>query len=141
MDRDTSRARSQTQTDSTYQTPDWLERSFVLPTQRRREHDDLAALARRPVTAPSTRMTSAMLVRPTSPTIDYPRLLRRNQTARAARRTAVTGLALTALAAGASVVTSSTTTATLLRLAASMTLASAGTAAALGRAPVPRLRG
>ena len=139
MDRDMSRARSQT--DSSYQTPDWLERSFVLPTQRRREHDDLSAPTRRPVTAPRTRMTSASLVRPTSPAIDYPRLLRRNQTARIARRTAVTGLALTALAGGASILASSTTTATLLRLAASMTLASAGTAAALGRAPVPRLRG
>ncbi len=138
MDHSTRRAA----TTSSYRTPDWLERSFVLPTQVRRDHDDLPAAVPLPGSASTHTWTAtADLVRTPGDPVDFARLVRRNSASLLARRTALLGLALSVVLGALVPVTPSAATIALLGLAVAAGLAGASITAVLRRAPVPHLRG
>jgi len=90
-----------------YQTPEWLDRSFVLPltvpevnelpSQSVPHHDDYeAALAETPAAEPAVE-AAAVFVRPTTPEIDFARVIRRADLSRSATRTAMAATAITGL--------------------------------------------
>jgi len=91
-----------------FQTPEWLERSFVLPhsdrgatvvpSQSHPHHDDVATLAERP--APSAEVVPAAapaFVRPPSQEIDFPRMIRRSDHCRMASRATIASIGFAGL--------------------------------------------
>jgi hypothetical protein len=148
----------QTPVSDRYQTPEWLERSFVLPltqpeasdvpSQPVRRHDDdpepaagatvtpgLDAVAPEPETVPT-----AAFVRPPSQDIDFAGVIRRSDLSRTMTRlhwvaTGLAGLALVAfLLTGVAVVLG------VVALFAVVAVTAFGVRVWLSRAPVPRLQ-
>lgn len=90
-----------------YQTPAWLDRSFVLPltepevnelpSQSVPHHDDYEAqLDQTPAAAPEADPTPAF-VRPPTPEIDFARVIRRADLSRSATRTTIGATGITGL--------------------------------------------
>jgi hypothetical protein len=93
-----------------FQTPEWLERSFVLPladrgvtvpSQSQPHHDDFAGapVTGRPAYAAATnRSVNPTFVRPPSPEIDFARMVKRSDWCRKASRAAAASMGLAGLA-------------------------------------------
>ena len=105
-----------------YETPQWLERSFVLPlsppemnelpSQSVPHHDDYEAqLAQAPIAKPHaaepTVDPTPTFVRPATPEIDFARVIRRADLSRSATRLAITSTGITGLVLIAYLLTSS----------------------------------
>lgn len=140
---------------SRYETPAWLERSFVLPVQ-----DTAATISaagegtdahQRRLEAEAPRMYKTMglvppkqwpeFVRPPSEEIDFVAVVRRDDACRAARRTALAAAALMALALVLLVLTSSSLALPLLAVSAVGATSSVVVLLNLRRAPLPVVRG
>lgn len=140
-----------------YETPAWLERSFVLPVQptpdqsaeaTRTDHGDLSSGSSPEAsvpTAPASRHVPARewpeFVRPASAEIDFATVVRRADALRLARRTALFALALTAFVLGIMVLTGSTTVLPLMMVSAGGVFVSAVVLVVLRYAPLPHVRG
>jgi hypothetical protein len=93
-----------------FQTPEWLERSFVLPlahrgvtvpSQSQPHHDDFSEtlVSGRPAyDAGVTRPVNPTFVRPPSPEIDFARMVKRSDRCRSASRAAVASIGMAGLA-------------------------------------------
>ncbi|MET0999480.1 MAG: hypothetical protein ABWX73_12240 [Marmoricola sp.] len=90
-----------------YQTPEWLDRSFVLPltvpevsdvpSQSVPHHDDYEAEVVEAATATPEVETAPAFVRPPTPEIDFARVIRRADLSRTATRTAMGSTGITGL--------------------------------------------
>lgn len=127
-----------------YQTPQWLDRSFVLPlsgpgvsampAQPLPHHDDLAHLVESaPATAPG------LFVRPPSKEIDFARVIRRAEGARHAGRTAVASTGITGLAVLGYLITGSSVALAVMLVAAVLALVALAVGRRLSAAPIPHL--
>ncbi len=134
-----------------FQTPEWLERSFVLPltvpevtglpNQSVPHHDDHeAALAETPAVEPEVD-PAPVFVRPATPEIDFAKVIRRADLGRTATRTAMGATAVTGLVLIGYLLTSSPV---VLGMAISFGLVAAVAAAVrirLSTAGIPHLDG
>ena len=128
-----------------YETPAWLERSFVLPVQHPdaldpmpqqvRPHHDTLVMASIP--APDT----SGFVRPPSEEIDFARVVRLADATRLARRAATIAVALTLLALAIFLVTQSAAVLLVLAVAGAGGLAAGVALMGLRKAPIPLVRG
>jgi len=123
-----------------YETPAWLERSFVLPVQPTPES---AAPESAAPDNPAPRHVPARewpeFVRPPSEEIDFAAVVRRADAYRLARRTALFALALTTLILGVIVLTGSTAVLPLVVVSAAGVLVSGTVLVVLSHAPLPHL--
>jgi len=147
----------QTPVSDRYQTPEWLERSFVLPltqpeasdvpSQPVRRHDDdpepaaeatvtpgLDAVAPEPETVPP-----AAFVRPPSEDIDFAGVIRRSDLTRTMTRLHWLSTGLAGLALVAYLLSDVTVVLAAVALFAVVAVAAFGVRVRLSRAPVPRL--
>jgi hypothetical protein len=141
-----------------YQTPEWLDRSFVLPltqpeasdvpSQAVRRHDDdpeptpeaamtsgLDAVVPEPATGPA-----ATFVRPPSEDIDFARVIRRSDLTRKVTRLHWVATGLAGLALVVYLLTGATVMLGVVALFALLAVAAFGVRVRLHRAPVPRLQ-
>jgi hypothetical protein len=141
---------------SRYETPAWLERSFVLPVQdtavSASASDEVRAdqdRRRREAEAPRMYKTMGLVppkqwpefVRPPSEEIDFVAVVRRDDACRAARRTALVATTLMVTALLLLVLTTSPLALPLLAISAVGTCASVLVLLNLRRAPLPVVRG
>ena len=133
-----------------FQTPEWLERSFVLPvpdrgvtvpSQPQPHHDDVAEtpISGRRAYAAEVNPPAPTFVRPPSPEIDFARMVKRSDHC---RRTSRTALAATGLAGLAIVIFLLTRNPVALELAVACAVLAAlatGVRIRLGAAPVPHV--
>jgi hypothetical protein len=152
----------QTPVSDRYQTPEWLERSFVLPltqpeasdvpSQPVRRHDDdpepaaeamvtpgLDAAAPEPETVPPA-TSPAAFVRPPSQDIDFAGVIRRSDLSRTMTRLHWVATGLAGLALVAFLLTGVTVVLAVVALFAVAAVAAFGVRVWLSRAPVPRLQ-
>jgi hypothetical protein len=155
------RARSQRAVQSPvsdrYQTPEWLERSFVLPliepnasdvpSQPVPHHDDDPTMAREVRAVPekvagttTQPAPPAEFARPPSDEIDFARVVRRSDLCRTAGRLAWTGAGLAGLALIADLLLSSVVVLGLVIAFALASVAALALRIKLTHAPVPRLQ-
>ncbi len=90
-----------------YQTPEWLDRSFVLPltvpevsevpSQSVPHHDDYEAEIVEPIAATAEVSAAPAFVRPPTPEIDFARVIKRADLSRTATRTAMGATGITGL--------------------------------------------
>jgi hypothetical protein len=139
-----TRARTRRHRDSEqFETPEWLERSFVLPladpevtdvpTQPVPHHDDdLSAGSGPPAVAP--------FVRPPSRDVDFARVIRRAEVARAAHRAATVSGGLTGLALIGYLVSASTMVLWLVALGVVVAATALAISLRLSAAPIPHVQ-
>jgi hypothetical protein len=125
-----------------FETPAWLDRSFVLPVQSSDPVTQDASETDAPE-APALRHVPARewpdIVRPPSAEVDFATMVRRADAYRLARRTALFTLALTTLILGVMVLTGSTAVLPLMAVSGAGVLVSGVVLVVLSHAPVPRL--
>jgi len=133
-----------------FQTPEWLERSFVLPladrgvtvpSQSQPHHDDFAEA---PVTgrrayAAEVNPAAPTFVRPPSPEIDFARVVKRSDHCRKASRTAVASVGLAGLAIVVFLLTMDPLPLELAIACAVLAALATGVRIRLGAAPVPHV--
>jgi hypothetical protein len=134
-----------------FRTPEWLERSFVLPLTEPGLSDvppDVHPDAPKdvPPNVPSQSMPQhddfsevPLFVRPASREVDFARVIRRSDLIRRATRMALTSTGVTGLALIAYLLTSSPAVLSLTLLCAVVALAAAGVRVRMTAAPVPHL--
>lgn len=132
-----------------YQTPQWLDRSFVLPltepdmtdvpSQSVPHHDDFRA---GPVETPAVEPgaePAPVFVRPATPDIDFARVIRRADLSRSTTRTAMAATALTGLLLIGYLLTSSPVVAGMAISFALVALGAVAVRVRLATAPIPHL--
>ena len=131
-----------------FETPAWLDHSFVLPVQepvdesaagtmpvqQRPDHDDLVA-------QPAATVITTDFVRPASEEIDFVRVVKLADACRLARRTATYAVMVALLALTIFMLTRSSVVLPLLVIAAAGGVGAASVTLWLRRAPIPRVRG
>ena len=126
-----------------FETPAWLDRSFVLPVQPSDPAADAAAPGAAGAEAPALRHVPARewpdIVRPPSAEVDFATMVRRADAYRLARRTALFTLALTTLILGVMVLTGSTAVLPLMAVSGAGVLVSGVVLVVLSHAPIPHL--
>jgi hypothetical protein len=134
-----------------FQTPEWLERSFVLPladrgvsvpSQSQPHHDDFheTPLSGRPAYAGNTkRAGNPTFVRPPSPEIDFARMVKRSDHCRRASRAAVASIGLAGLAIIIFLLTRDPVPLELAIACTVVAVLAVGVRARLGTAPVPHV--
>lgn len=142
-----------------FQTPEWLERSFVLPltepelsdvpSQSMPHHDDFSEL---PLPSQAVRATcdgvagpgtngavTPLFVRPPSREIDFARVIKRSDLTRKATRMALLSTGVTGLALIAYLLSASPAVLTLTLMCAAVALAAVGVRLRMATAPIPHL--
>ena len=134
-----------------FQTPEWLERSFVLPlaergvsvpSQSQPHHDDFpeTPVSGRPTYAGNTnRAANPTFVRPPSPEIDFARMVKRSDHCRRASRAAVASTGLAGLAIVIFLLTMDPLPLELAIACTVLAVLAVGVRVRLGTAPVPHL--
>jgi hypothetical protein len=135
-----TQARAQTRAErARFQTPAWLERSFVLPDD---QTPTRVAAASHHLPRPRAKAPDPLppFERPPSPEVDFAALVRRADLGRRARVATIVGLVVALLGAIVFQLTGAVAPAACAIVFALVTLAAAGTRIVLGRAPVPYLQ-
>jgi len=134
-----------------FETPEWLERSFVLPladrgvsvpSQSQPHHDDFpeVSVAGRPAYAAEPRSAATpSFVRPPSPEIDFARMVKRSDHCRRASRTAVASAGLAGLAIIVFLLTMDPLPLEVAIACALLAALAFGVRVRLGTAPVPHV--
>jgi len=132
-----------------YQTPEWLDRSFVLPltapevtdvpSQSVPHHDDYEAEIVDPHTATADVAATPTFVRPPTPEIDFARVIRRADLSRTATRTAMGATGITGLVLIAYLLTSSPVVLGMAISFALVALVAIGVRFRLATAAIPHL--
>ncbi len=134
-----------------FQTPEWLERSFVLPlaergvsvpSQSQPHHDDFpeTPVSGRPTYAGNTNQAAnPTFVRPPSPEIDFARMVKRSDHCRRASRAAVASIGLAGLAIVIFLLTMDPLPLELAIACTVLAVLAVGVRVRLGTAPVPHL--
>jgi hypothetical protein len=134
-----------------FQTPQWLERSFVLPitdreiavpSQSQPRHDDLSepSMSQLPMFAAAVDPPSApTFVRPPSREIDFARMIKRSDHCRTAVRAAIASIGFAGLAVVAFLLTMDPLPLELAIACTVLALVAVGVRARLGTAPVPHI--
>lgn len=126
-----------------FETPAWLDHSFVLPVQPSDPVADASAGGAPAPGAPGLRHAPPRewpdITRPPSAEVDFAAMVRRADAYRLARRTALFTLALTTFVVGVIVLTGSTAALPLVVVSGAGVLVSGVVLVVLSRAPIPHL--
>ncbi len=143
-----SRRGTQTGTDY-FETPAWLERSFVLPVsdsevtdvpgQSVPHHDDFHQARAQAAAESEAEMSAAGFVRPPSPHIDFARVIRRSDLCRRATRSAMLASGSTGVALTAYLLTAATPLMIIAIVCGFLTMIAIGVRARLNTASIPHL--
>jgi hypothetical protein len=123
-----------------YQTPEWVDHSFVLPDEQTPAR--VAAASHHPVPRPRAKAPDPLPVfdRPVTPEVDFAAVVRRADLGRRARVTTIVGLLLAFVGVIAFQVSGAAVAAACAILFAVVTLAAVTVRLVLGRAAVPYLQ-
>ena len=154
--RDVARARRRADADR-FQTPQWLERSFVLPltdrevtavpSQPQPDHDDFTETPRSAHTARPARhaevdpASAATFVRPPSQEIDFARMIKRSDHCRMATRAAIASIGFAGMGLLAFLLTMDPRGVLVAIVCAVLAVIAVGVRIRLAAAPVPHVGG
>ncbi len=151
--RDVARARRRADADR-FQTPDWLERSFVLPltdrevtavpSQPHPDHDDFTQTPRSTPRARHAEVDpagAAAFVRPPSQEIDFARMIKRSDQCRMATRAAIASIGFAGVGLVAFLVTMDPLGVLVAIVCVVLAVVAVGVRIRLATAPVPHVGG
>ena len=141
--RDEARDEARARRHHGFETPEWLDRSFVLPLTRPEvttmpaqpvpHHDDMGDLGS------AEADSSSCFVRPPSKEIDFARVIKRAEGERLAGRAAAVSTGVTGLAVIGYLITGATLVLVVMLVAGLVTVGALGLGRMLGAAPIPHL--